>query len=73
MMQKKRNIKCIRCGYDLNYSAKDIAAHYHLGYDCYTVTCKECGCVNVLWYREQKSLDVNSDKRFYEYPHINRK
>ena len=58
---------CSKCNKVVNYNAKYVKIHYHIGYDCRTVQCTYCKRINIIGYEEQYGFDVNNDKRFYQY------
>lgn len=59
---------CKRCGQKFYYKLDNTYWDEHgFGYTTKLVKCTFCSCPNVLEHVEDKNLDINNDKRFYEY------
>lgn len=60
--------KCCKCMEDYKYTTDDIEYDESgYGYTTKIVKCPKCGCVKIIEFIEDKSLDINNDERFYIY------
>lgn len=64
----KSSKQCKKCKSKFYYTVDDLYWDEHgYGYSTRLVKCTNCGCANVSKYKEDYSLNVNDDLRFYEY------
>ena len=56
-------MKCENCN-----TAMEYVVDYSGGtYTTYLLRCKKCGNVHIIRFEENENLNINFDKRFYEY------
>lgn len=61
-------IQCKKCKKKYHYNLEDIEYDFTgYGYITKLIRCPYCKKVKIVEYIEDKSLDVNNDKRFYIY------
>lgn len=58
---------CRQCGEVFSYEESDTIWFEWKFYSEKTISCPHCKFVNVLKYEDQLGLNVNEDKRFYDY------
>ena len=63
----KYNKKCKKCESDFSYTFDDVWWDYKGYTNTKLVKCPECGCIQAVKYEDSFGLDVNNDRRFYEY------
>lgn len=58
---------CRQCGSVFSYEESDAIWVEWRFYSEKTIICPHCKIVNVLKHEDQLGLNVNQDKRFYDY------
>ena len=69
MEQKIRSSKqCKKCKSNFSFTSDDVFWDDHgTGYSTKLVRCTNCECINVLKHYLDYGMDVNNDKRFFDY------
>jgi hypothetical protein len=63
---EREHKECKKCKTIFSYSPEDIWwDESGTGYSTKLCKCPECGCINVIQYNEDRSLDINNDRRFF--------
>lgn len=66
-IHKQNNKKCSKCKEYFVYDKEEVFWDEHgYGYSTCLVYCPYCGNINILKHVEDKSLNINEDKRFYK-------
>lgn len=58
---------CIKCRKDFTYYSNEITWQEFGTYSAKTVKCPYCKCVNVIKYDDASGLNVNFDRKYYDY------
>ena len=56
---------CRKCHNTFIFKPDEIKWYERGTYSEKTIICKECGCINVIQYKDAYGLNVNNDKRYY--------
>ncbi len=67
-VEKERHKKCIKCKEDISYkNSETFWDENGFGYSTKLIKCKNCNCINVIKHIQDKSMELNNDKRYYKY------
>ena len=67
LIERENNKKCIKCKQIIRYKDTDIFwDEKGFGYSAKLIKCNICGCINVIKYIQDKSIDLNNDEKYYK-------
>lgn len=62
------NCKCKKCDTEFVFKPEDVWWNDKGSmYSAKLTKCPECGCINVIRYKEDRGFNLNYDSRYYRY------